>query len=462
MGDSKPRYCRGIKCAHCGNKASMEVVATYDQIQSYEDHQSGMQWDAGPIWDLVLCPACSRITLLQTDWHEFFAPDEWTVQVLFPSVDKPLAGLPPEVDKAYQAALKVRHIDSNAFAVLLGRVIDKVCIDRGASGKSLYERLTSLAERGEIPTRLAEMAHQLRQLRNIGAHADLGNLTPAEVPVLDDLCRAILEYVYTAPRLIERVELRIRALKKDSGTSMRPEERRAAKRLKAFLEAGEHTVSYEQGPDPPDIVFHVDGVAWGVEYTQLFQYVDGGTGELPRPSIDAPAFYLEKRLRQRTEGQRKSGWILTLLGPINLKQRRAIEQAAEQAILNDDPSYFDGIHIDEVGLKRVQDDACTIHVISGLSASSRIPGSNRLTADIQGQIDYAIGRILDEKVSILKALSDYDKRVLLIERRYPFGNPSNVAQSIRSYAHPSIGVNLIFLIIGESVTIVGGLDEEFS
>jgi hypothetical protein len=82
------------------------------------------------------------------------------------------------------------------------------------SGESLYNRLTSLAEKCEIPTRLTEMAQQLRQLRNIGAHADLGKLTPAEVPVLDDLCRAILEYVYTAPKLIEQVELRLKELKK--------------------------------------------------------------------------------------------------------------------------------------------------------------------------------------------------------------------------------------------------------
>jgi len=58
------------------------------------------------------------------------------------------------------------------------------------------------------------MAHQLRFLRNIGAHATLGELTRGEAPILDDLCNAILEYVYTAPHRVEKVAKRIDELKK--------------------------------------------------------------------------------------------------------------------------------------------------------------------------------------------------------------------------------------------------------
>lgn len=242
---------------------------------------------------------------------------------------------------------------------------------------------------------------------------------------------------------------------------MRPPECRAAKRLKTFLEAKRHIASYEPGPDPPDIVFYVDGVTWAVEHTQLHQYADSGNSELSRATIDARALDLQKRLRRGNKGQSKAGWILFLFGLLNPKQLHAIERAAEQAILNDDPSYFEGVQTDEAKLIRVQDNACTIRVLSGWSAYSRIPESNRLTAHIQGQIDHAIGRILNEKVPILKALSDYHKRILLIESQYPFANPTNVAHGIQSFA-PSVGVNLIFLLTNESVAVVGGLDGEFS
>ena len=91
-----------------------------------------------------------------------------------------------------------------------------VCIDKGETEGSLQNRLTSLAERGVIPEKLVNVASQLRQLRNIGAHAYLGDLTPGDVPAVDALCRALLEYVYTAPELIKQVETKLRKRKKKS------------------------------------------------------------------------------------------------------------------------------------------------------------------------------------------------------------------------------------------------------
>jgi hypothetical protein len=40
-------------------------------------------------------------------------------------------------------------------------------------------------------------------LRNIGAHEPLEGLSSDEIPILDDLSRAILEYIYIAPSLAE-------------------------------------------------------------------------------------------------------------------------------------------------------------------------------------------------------------------------------------------------------------------
>ena len=102
--------------------------------------------------------------------------------------------------------------------MLLGRVLDLICIDKNAEGDSLFERLKDLATKNIMPEQLADMAHQLRQLRNIGAHANLGELTRSEIPILEALNRAILEYVYSAPTLIESVQEKIDALK----TTTRP------------------------------------------------------------------------------------------------------------------------------------------------------------------------------------------------------------------------------------------------
>lgn len=202
-------------CGHCANKSPMTIVAKYSQIKTYEDHKLNMDWDEGLLWELCLCLACDGLNLRRAYWHEFADPLP-EFEIVFPAINKPVIGLPAEINRAYDAALKVRNIDSNAFAVLLGRILDKICIDKKAAGDSLHKRLLSLAQQGVIPQQLAEMAHQLRQLRNIGAHADLGELTPVEVPILEDLCRAILEYVYTAPALINKVQSRIENLKSEN------------------------------------------------------------------------------------------------------------------------------------------------------------------------------------------------------------------------------------------------------
>ena len=89
-----------------------------------------------------------------------------------------------------------------------------VCRDKGITNTAtLYENIKSLSDKGIIPEQLKSIALKLKDLRNIGAHANLGELTENEIPILEAMINAILEYVYAAPLLIEKVEERIEALK---------------------------------------------------------------------------------------------------------------------------------------------------------------------------------------------------------------------------------------------------------
>ena len=132
-----------------------------------------------------------------------------TSRQLYPSDVRLPSGLPPAIAKGFLSAMKVKPIDSNAFGVLIGRVIELVCTDRSASGHFLSHKLEDLAKRGEIPQKLVGVAVGLSKLRNVGAHAELGELTPEEVPIMEDLCRALLDYVYSAPFLAQKAQDRI-------------------------------------------------------------------------------------------------------------------------------------------------------------------------------------------------------------------------------------------------------------
>jgi len=208
-----------IQCGHCGNNSLMEVVAEYSQLNTqYENGVGGRSWDEGDIYELLLCPACSNVMLRSYYWHDGYmeTSEDTTFRYLYPASNEKPLGLPPKIQRAYDAAIKVKNIDVNAYAVLIGRVLEMICEDRNASGKTLNAKLTDLSERGEIPNKLVKVAESLRHLRNIGAHAILGELTKSEEPILSSLCIAILEYVYSAPYLVQQAEDRLGKLKESN------------------------------------------------------------------------------------------------------------------------------------------------------------------------------------------------------------------------------------------------------
>jgi hypothetical protein len=120
-----------------------------------------------------------------------------------------LDGLPPKVAKAYSAALRVQAVEANAYAVLIGRLLEIIAIEEGIEGRGLAAMLGGLVKAGRIPPVLAEMGDQLRQIRNLAAHAAADEVTDADVPAIADFADAIVEYLYRAPAKVEAVRARL-------------------------------------------------------------------------------------------------------------------------------------------------------------------------------------------------------------------------------------------------------------
>ena len=217
--DRTTRYSSATRCGHCGNVAPMFIVASYADTV-VDEYPDGPPVEHGTIYEVLKCPACREVLLRSYFWNDMMESEgDVTFRLLYPYDARMPLGLPEPIEKAYRAAIKVKSIDANAFGVLVGRAVEMVCSDRGASGDTLHKKLKDLAERGEIPTKLVDVADKLRALRNVGAHAELGELTPEEVPIVEDLCRAILDYIYTAPYLAQRAEESLaRLIKKDRRT----------------------------------------------------------------------------------------------------------------------------------------------------------------------------------------------------------------------------------------------------
>lgn len=211
MGNEPDEQFFRLVCPHCQTEHHLRAVGSYEQMTTVYVRNIG-EFDSGPVWKLVVCRLCNGVSLLNYFYHDAF-PEDASPRIVYPTLEETPQGLPEVIEKAHRAALRVRGIDSNAYAVLLGRVIEMVCAEQGVCDGTLNDRLSELSKRHIIPGRLALMGHRLRDMRNIGAHAVLGELTEADVPYLDSLCRAILEYIYVAPRLIDQVQKRIDAIK---------------------------------------------------------------------------------------------------------------------------------------------------------------------------------------------------------------------------------------------------------
>jgi hypothetical protein len=194
----------------------MPIVADYSQVRDHEANDGSMVWSEGNVYEILRCPACDRVTFQRGYFHDQFL-DEWQPVVLYPIDAKKVDGLPPAIERAYTAALAVKGIEAHAFAVLAGRLLEMICVDKGAQGSSLLEQLKSLAQTGVIPQQLIDIANGLRNFRNIGAHAAGVQLSENEVPVIDALCRAILEYVYGAPYLVSLAQETLDKLKPARG-----------------------------------------------------------------------------------------------------------------------------------------------------------------------------------------------------------------------------------------------------
>lgn len=203
----------------------MKLIAKYEAVAPVYDEGGEIVCAEGPCYELLKCPACKEVEL-RTYYFHTSDNGEREYAVLYPTTSKGPLGLPAKIQKEYDAARRVRSASANAYSVLMGRVLELVCEDRKAGGKDLYNKLTDLSGRGEIPSKLVAVADKLRIFRNVGAHAVLGELTEKEVPILDNLSRAILEYVYSAPYLAEQAKKALDKLhQRNKGHQKKPSEK---------------------------------------------------------------------------------------------------------------------------------------------------------------------------------------------------------------------------------------------
>jgi hypothetical protein len=139
-------------------------------------------------------------------------PESVDFQRHFPQEPVVPEALPDSIKRAYLAAERIKCFDANAYGVLAGRLLELITIEQG-SKKKLSLALKDISNKGKIPDAIYSLAVKLEHLRDVGGHMLLGTLTEAEVPILSELCDAMIFHLYVIPSLLTKADTAINALR---------------------------------------------------------------------------------------------------------------------------------------------------------------------------------------------------------------------------------------------------------
>jgi len=126
-----------------------------------------------------------------------------------------LIGIPniPESiqDDIVEAQLCKTVAANKACVVLCRRVVEGICLDKGAIGVTLNDKIQSLHETGFLSANDLIVYHAVRHFGNYGAHIEtdlLGEVTPEDAELVLDLIFHLIRQVYEMPAKIDALSRR--------------------------------------------------------------------------------------------------------------------------------------------------------------------------------------------------------------------------------------------------------------
>jgi hypothetical protein len=111
--------------------------------------------------------------------------------------------VPVSVARIYEEAYRIKETAPNAYVVMIRKGLEAVADDQRVSGRTLQQKILKLSQNGIVPKALAEATDLIREIGNIGAHANKTDVHPLLVYAVDEFFRTIVEYVYVAPKKLK-------------------------------------------------------------------------------------------------------------------------------------------------------------------------------------------------------------------------------------------------------------------
>ncbi|NLX01418.1 MAG: DUF4145 domain-containing protein [Syntrophomonadaceae bacterium] len=199
-----------IICFHCGNETVMRQTGEY-KWGSNDDFSFFFNYK------MFACPVCHKITLMETYGDEtMIAPNYsgeyvWFTEdtILYPINSIDSKSMPKKIKESYEAALKVRNIDTNACVLLLRRTLEIILTDQGATKWGLAEKIEEIAQRGLLPDSLKEASFFAKRFGDSAAHGKDLVADEQDMNSLIEFIEYIIEYLYIIPSRLKEFKMKI-------------------------------------------------------------------------------------------------------------------------------------------------------------------------------------------------------------------------------------------------------------
>jgi hypothetical protein len=207
-------------CDHCGFQGTLVQVGDSTARSETEVHEGYGEVTIEDHWLLSRCPNCDRPTLDRYTWVDpvFDSEEDVRLERIFPTLLTRDA-LPTRVQNQFDSAHRVKAIDPSFYAVGIRRMLEAVCAEQGAKGRTLELQIQALVDAGKLPDVFAGMATQLRTLGNWGAHDADTEVQEDDVPLIEEFAETILDYLYWAPAKLASVETALKKRKDEGRTT---------------------------------------------------------------------------------------------------------------------------------------------------------------------------------------------------------------------------------------------------
>ncbi len=207
-----------MRCPTCRKVGIFTQPTSQNTDISWEQISTSRTYTTKMFAGARICPngSCSELV--------FFVSTATTLECTYPAetIDFDASDLPKGIVETLREAVLCEAAGAHrAAALMVRRVLEELCEDRGAKGPNLQARIEALGRQIVVPQDLLAAAHDLRLLGNDAAHIEAktyDRIDKAETAVALELAKELLKATYQYGSLVAK----LRALKSKPPESEEP------------------------------------------------------------------------------------------------------------------------------------------------------------------------------------------------------------------------------------------------